>query len=54
MNFWDKIIKDLSDDKTCKSFQKLQEDFNINADQIWKYMQLLNSFIETGRAVVSV
>lgn len=54
MNFWYKIIKDLSDDKTCKSFQKLQEDFNINADQIWKYMQLVNSFIETGRALVLV
>lgn len=54
MYFWYKIIKDLSDDKTCKSFQKLQEDFNINTDQIWKYMQLVNSFIETGRALVLV
>lgn len=43
------MIKDLSGDKTCKSFQKLQEDFNINADQIWKYIQLENSFLETGR-----
>jgi len=54
MNFQYKIIKDLSDDKTCKYFQKFQEDFNINAGHIWKYIQLANSFMETGRAVESM
>lgn len=54
MNFQYKIIRDLSDDKTCKSFQKLQEGFNINADQTWKCRKLVNSFMERGRTVESV